>query len=82
MPGTFSLIAGGCLPVSVPDLPDSSKFRPELMSQRRCRWCCRISAEFPEVILFSPPDAITRAEEIQVHVRTLVREWCVRIRLP
>lgn len=67
MPGTFSLIAGGCLLDSVPDLPDSSKFRPELMSQGRCWWCCRISAEFSGVILFSAPNGLVCAQEICVH---------------
>lgn len=52
MPGTFSLIAGGCLLDRVPDLPDSSKFRQELMSYRRYCWCCRIFAGFSEIILF------------------------------
>lgn len=68
MPGTFSLIAGGCLLDSVPDLPDSSKFRPELMSQGRCCRCCRIFAEFSEVILFSPSNGILFAQEIGVRI--------------
>lgn len=64
MPGTFGLIAGGCLPDSVPDLPDSSKFRPELMSQWRCCLCCRIFAEFSQVVVFSPSNGTVFAQEI------------------
>lgn len=83
MPGTFSLIAGGCLLDSVPGLPDSSKFRPELMSQERYCWCCKIVAvfrnnfvfpfewdfqKFSEVILFFPFNGITFAKQVCVHI--------------
>ena len=72
MPGTFSLIAGGCLLARASDLPDSSKFRPELMSQWRCCQWCRFSGVFSEVILFLP-NGIMFAWEISVHRQARAR---------
>lgn len=65
MPGTFSLIAGGCLLAGASDLPDSSKFRPELMSRGRCCLCCSVFVAFSEVNLLSS-NGIMFAQEIGV----------------
>lgn len=66
MPGTFSLIAGGCLLACAPNFPDSSKFRLELVSWGRCCLCGSVFVEFSEVIFSS--DTITFAQEIYVPI--------------
>lgn len=73
MPGTFSLIAGGCLLASASDLPDSSKFRPELMSHGRCCLRCLILVAFSEVNLLSS-NRIMFVQEIDIH-----RSACTRM---
>lgn len=79
MPGTFSLIAGGCLLASAPNLPDSSKFRAELMSWGRCCLCGSVFVEFSEVILFSS-NMIMFAQGIYVPICARVCDCvCVHI---